>query len=294
MSHVIEKPIERYHSSQTVHFDPRYQGLPGVVMMQVSPSQAQEWLRSNRENRRLRQKNVEYLVRQMSTGGYVAGAAVVAFSTDGRLLNGQHTLNAIIASGCAQTVTVQYGMPESAFGAYDTGLVRSLNDITRLGDKQIAILNCINNAANNAAGRTKMTPDEARLLMSKCHEGFRVLESINNWTVLLSPSMIPAAFIASFYLFPEHRDWHVIILKWLADDAGINASMMRPPIIGAWCIACKNLKDRLSGGASARLDVFLRLMRVFDPECKNNAKIYPANQDIIRSRILQIFFSESI
>jgi hypothetical protein len=110
----------------------------------VTPSVAESWLSErNDNNRRLRQKVVLGYRRDMSAGKWQPHHQGIAFSEDGKLLDGQHRLQAIVDSGVSVPLRVTTGVPQTAFITIDTGLKRLGADVLEVPNVStvIGILN---------------------------------------------------------------------------------------------------------------------------------------------------------
>lgn len=283
MSYLIRIPTGEF-------IDPTNQPLSnkGVAMATVTPAMARHWLTQfNVDNRNMRQAQVHYLANLIETSQYHQDASVVAFSYTRELLNGQHTLKAISDTDTEQSLTIQYGMPPEAYAAYDTGIPRSLNDITNIDASIIAIINVMYYACLRTNSPKKMTPAKLQSLLETFKDSISEITSICNWKKSLTPAVIPAAFVASYYLDPNHRDWHRTILKWLSHDFDITQTLM-PRIIHSWNVAINTTIDLRAGGVRSREQNFLKCMRVFDAQSKNHIKILSMPLDSFRDRLRQI------
>jgi len=81
-----------------------------LELLEVSPEMAKEILECNYQHqRRLDPKHVNYLAFEMSMGRFMEGTKIhiCVLGDDRFLINGQHTLNALIQSGKQQTLGVQ-------------------------------------------------------------------------------------------------------------------------------------------------------------------------------------------
>jgi hypothetical protein len=101
---------------------------PTLEYVLVTPAMAQEWLLANDNNRTLRQQKVHQYARDMAEGRWTLGADMICFAADGRLLNGQHRLNAVIISGCTVMFAVQHNTPPESMANMDTGASRKAGD----------------------------------------------------------------------------------------------------------------------------------------------------------------------
>jgi hypothetical protein len=82
----------------------------------------------NTENRPLRRRLVEKLSRQIRDGRYYLNGEPIIIATDGTVLNGQHTLTAVIETGVAVRKVVIYGVDKVAKMSIDTGAVKTVGD----------------------------------------------------------------------------------------------------------------------------------------------------------------------
>lgn len=96
----------------------------------ITPELAAKWLHPsiNRDNRGLRDSHVEYLAQQILADKWQVTHQGIAFAASGRLIDGQHRLNAIARAGKAVQCQVTRGMDEDAFQVVDCGLKRAAYD----------------------------------------------------------------------------------------------------------------------------------------------------------------------
>lgn len=98
-------------------------------VVNVTPKMAEYWLSLNTENRKVRPGYVKALAEAMKRGEFVASHQPIAVNGE-RLLDGQHRLLAVIASGAkAVPLTVAFEVDSSTFDVIDTGVRRSVADI---------------------------------------------------------------------------------------------------------------------------------------------------------------------
>lgn len=101
----------------------------GVDYEMVTPERAIEYLEKNVSNRRLRNAKVAEYAAKMKAGKWVVNHQGIAFASDGRLLDGQHRLWAIVKSGVAVKMLVARGYPVASVTSMDVGGIRNLNDM---------------------------------------------------------------------------------------------------------------------------------------------------------------------
>lgn len=85
----------------------------------ITPATAELYLSMNGRNRKILAAHVEAIARDIRAGNWMMNAQPICFSRDGRLLNGQHRLSAVLKAGESIEVPVMRGLPEEAFATYD-------------------------------------------------------------------------------------------------------------------------------------------------------------------------------
>jgi len=95
---------------------------------EVSPLVAEKMLEKNYNNRNVTKSNVTFLSKQMEDGKWLFDGQPIRFDSFGRLLDGQHRLNAIIKSGTTQKFLIVSGIESESFKVMDTGKNRSSGD----------------------------------------------------------------------------------------------------------------------------------------------------------------------
>jgi len=101
-----------------------------IVM--IGPDRAQSLLNRNTHNRDLSRSHVKDYTRRMKEGDWHLSTDAIGIDQDGRLVNGQHRLNAIIQSGRAQPFILVTGIDPDAFKWIDEVYKRSLKHSLRM------------------------------------------------------------------------------------------------------------------------------------------------------------------
>ena len=97
----------------------------------ITPAKAKQWLaQHNTGNRRMRKWWAEALAAAMRRGEWIMTHQGIAFAKSGRLIDGQHRLEAIVKAQMAQLMLVCYDVPDEAFAVLDIGVKRSSADTT--------------------------------------------------------------------------------------------------------------------------------------------------------------------
>lgn len=100
-----------------------------VQIEEVSPSQAAEWLKLSKGNRRLNENYVLTLAVAMDGGGWIPEASEVVFDATGALIDGHHRLSAVATLGKSVEMAVKRGVPPEVRNVLDTGRTRSMSDL---------------------------------------------------------------------------------------------------------------------------------------------------------------------
>ena len=129
----------------------------------VTPEMAALYLRANTKNRPVRKTNIAYFAKLLRKGEFLPTHQGIAFSSSGRMLDGQHRCLAIIETDIGAWMLVTRGLEDEAFKAIDFGGVRrTYSDITGLGPRAVAasrfIVSRIEASANDKS--RSFTPDE--------------------------------------------------------------------------------------------------------------------------------------
>lgn len=106
-----------------------------VSLVTVTPGMAETWLGRNTRNRHLRKRIVGAYARDMAAGHWQVTGEAIKFDDNGKLIDGQHRLHAVIRSGVSVQMLVIRGLRQSAQDVLDTGARRSVADVLALEGK---------------------------------------------------------------------------------------------------------------------------------------------------------------
>jgi hypothetical protein len=96
---------------------------------QINPELASTLLQGNVDNRNVAKRHVEFLSEQMKSGKWMFCADPIRISSEGRVLDGQHRLMAVIKAGVTLDFLVIRGLSSDIFPFLDTGKSRSASDV---------------------------------------------------------------------------------------------------------------------------------------------------------------------
>jgi len=102
--------------------------LPEIELVEFTPTVAEGFLKGNHGNRNVRPHVVSNYARQMKQGLWNIGESMICVSPEGKLLNGQHRLLAVIESGATVKMYVRWGVAEAEYATMDRGEVRKASD----------------------------------------------------------------------------------------------------------------------------------------------------------------------
>lgn len=107
----------------------------------VTPLLAESWLGKNQSNRNVRDRVVDAYARDMKSGDWRLTGEAIKFGSGGRLLDGQHRLHAVVASGATVRMMVVRGLDEAVQTVIDSGACRTAGDALRMrGEREYSTL----------------------------------------------------------------------------------------------------------------------------------------------------------
>jgi hypothetical protein len=101
---------------------------PTSSVIVVDPETARRWIGYNERNRNVRANLVDAYARDMAAGNWEMTGEPIKFARNGRLLDGQHRLHAIVKSGVTLPLLVVRGLDARAQLVMDSGARRTAAD----------------------------------------------------------------------------------------------------------------------------------------------------------------------
>ncbi|MFI6510063.1 hypothetical protein ACIBCT_20860 [Streptosporangium sp. NPDC050855] len=111
--------------------NPRSFTSPDGVMYElvwVTPAIAERWLYRNNNNRPMRLDARDKIARDMAAGRFSENGDAIRVSASGDLMDGQHRLEARVASGTSGWMLVVSNLPDTARDTVDDGAKRTMRD----------------------------------------------------------------------------------------------------------------------------------------------------------------------
>lgn len=173
----------------------------------MSPEMAKSILLQNTHNRPVSQEHVDNLARQMTEGAWMLTHQGVAVSSDKVLLDGQHRLLAVIASGVTVPMLLTTGVAPAALLNIDRGKPRTVAQNAHLlglttPKVKVAWANAIKYGITRSQ-RYPVSPTETLLFCQENHEAIAFALSLDNIAVRTGP--VGGALILSWPLGEEVR-----------------------------------------------------------------------------------------
>lgn len=95
----------------------------------ITPERATELLGHNTSNRAANPRHIETLAKEMREGRFMTTGQTIQIADNGRLLDGQHRLLALVKAEFTCSFVVVSDLPESIFSAIDRGRRRTSGDV---------------------------------------------------------------------------------------------------------------------------------------------------------------------
>ena len=105
----------------------------------ITPEMAKVYLEKNTDNRNKRGWWVSGLANMIKRGEWIPTHQGVAFSKSGKLIDGQHRLEAIVEANIPVQMLVTTGVSDDAYKVLDNGIKRTLSDLTGVSPKTAEI-----------------------------------------------------------------------------------------------------------------------------------------------------------
>jgi len=122
---VEEYLIEKYRSYYPF---PQNGKIIKIWSILVTPELAEYFLKRNTKNRPISKSNVNFLVKEITSGAWREISDPIQISTNDVILNGQHRLTAIVKAKIPVFLRVETNIDESIFTVIDTGKKRTGTD----------------------------------------------------------------------------------------------------------------------------------------------------------------------
>lgn len=257
--------------------------LPGgeaitITLEHISPETAAEYLKHNVKNRKPRPRQVEILKRDMVADAWRLTHQGIAFGESGALghsplLDGQHRLLAIVASGRTIPCLVFRGLPDNAQETTDMGQARSLAENLQLydGEKNVNVLVALVNATAQCWARY-----DARVSLPQTREILKLFPKLR-LLAMINTTKYPAPF----RMTPVIAACAIAVHKWPQDAASFHDSYQQGLHLHAEHPAhhlrnyCLSLEDNNKLGVRQKIFSFAADCLQHHIECRSMASAKP-------------------
>jgi hypothetical protein len=104
----------------------------------IDAERAAELLRHNAGNRHLKRALIARLRRALEEGRFLMNGESIVIDRDGRLLDGQHRLQAVVDTGLTIEALLVYNVDQATFPTLDSGSARTAGDVLGIAGTQNA------------------------------------------------------------------------------------------------------------------------------------------------------------
>jgi hypothetical protein len=165
----------------------------------VTPKLAAEWLDRNTNNRHIKETNLESITEHMLNDTFQSlNGDTIKFSKTGKLLDGQHRLQAVVDTGKTYDFIIVEGVDDAAFTTLDIGVKRRINDMFQIDKVEHA----------NAMSAISVFYIKLTTLTQRFHEGASFL-GITNEQILSTyrqhEAILPSLLEQAKYLVKKMR-----------------------------------------------------------------------------------------
>lgn len=242
-------------------------GTIKASILNVTPLLAEQLLSHNPRNRKVNQLWVEHLTSCMERGAMMFTGESIILGTDGRLLDGQHRLHAVVRSGVTTPFVVVFGVDPAAQDAMDVGKSRKVADMISMDG--IRYHHAVASAARLALGYPKVN-NNLPVHRSRAEEAAYVREHAEAleeaatfaYAHQMSPGSIPVGMLTAAIFIAGDRE---PVVKRLIEDAhsGVGLSEDSPALaLARWCILQSS--RRSSHARGTRSDKWAVLVRAIN------------------------------
>lgn len=213
---------------------------PQVKITLITPDKAAQLLENNTHNRKVSTLNVRKYATAMTQGKWHANGDPIRIDKDGRLLDGQHRLQAIIQSGIEQTMVLITNLDPECFTTIDTGRLRNLSDILSIeGHSKYVTLKaagirfiyelCQGKEASAISGGVKLSHEEALAFARSLDGYYSEIDDLGRLTVAVKLLGSQAAASLYYLLGLVNRRMRNDFFRYL--DTGADMPRKHPVLV---------------------------------------------------------------
>jgi hypothetical protein len=246
---------------------------PYTVIENISAKQAAYYLSFNKANRHVRPSHVAHLAEMMRNGEWQLTHEGVAFDQEGKLLDGQHRLHAIIAHGGSMQIMVTRGLPSKVFTSLGRGIVRTIHDTTHLPQRRVEVLSILHQVWRYGSLTMKVSPGDVLQMNEVFSQSCDLIEAeCSTVRSLVSRAPIRAAVVLCY------QERHGDVIEQYKRMVALDFEGMTP-VVQSLVRQMMRMKGNGAGGSgsAAREDLFARALVAFSSKARDNSKIQISN-----------------
>jgi hypothetical protein len=232
----------------------------------VSPEMAAKFLSDNASfQRKVRVGVVRDLANSITRGEWQLTHQAVAFDINGKLIDGQHRLNAVVRAGIAVPMLVVRGVDATCFKVIDVGVKRTIADALMIGSREASIVSRI---GRTIVGLHKPSPDQSLKLYDEYAPTIEKVLSISGKTSgIFNSAAVHSATVLATHKKPDADGVYELYANILANKFGD-----LPPVGQA--LMSMAVKGALNAGSeSGRNDLLHRMLYVYDVTKTGNQRV---------------------
>lgn len=248
--------------------------VPAFSIEMIAPVDAARILKRNEGNRTLSERNVQFLLSEMKRGNWKTSGHTIKLSRDGRLLDGQHTLHALIKYGRPLQLCVARGLDDDIFEVLDTGKVRTSADVLQISGfrNANALSGVVRSIKSFQAGAVASNGGKSRVAVSNSHIRAFVESNpsihelvVYSQTVSKRFKGLPPAQIGMLYWILSHRHQEKADVFFEKYSTGIDLSEKSPIRI----LRERLMKDMISKSKLRTRDKMALFIKAWNHFCQN-------------------------
>jgi hypothetical protein len=181
--------------------------IPQQLIIRITPKDAEKVLSEyNNGNRLLRVAGSKYIATQILSGEWEEDhPQPICFSSDGRLLDGQHRIAGITLAKEAVWATVRFGVKPELMKYLDTGISRSLADrIAFVENPNVnKVIGAMVACRHQMKKKGKPTPETALSIYYEMEGSIRAIAELRKTTRFFGTAIVALAFADYHYYYGE-------------------------------------------------------------------------------------------
>jgi hypothetical protein len=254
-------------TSSTAHF------------VEIPPDLAKSIMAHNNiSNRNISLKNVAHLAAQIRNGSWYENPQPVVFSVCGRLLNGQHRLQAIVQADMPAKMAIVLDADPATYEVMDTGNKRSLADVSGIHRETAACIRLLVEIGESKRTSVAEAKQYARQIQYAERDGG--ILCIQNSRVSCP---VRAAYVASWLTNHHNRDYCQNSLRFLLSNEGT-----APPIHLTFFRSLDRERKAYNRGNKGRRDFFNAALNLFDPACSQFRRLRSYDLQSVLNPVMDI------